>query len=120
MRANVNLAKDVLTCRLLVPSLYKSRHPDDTDEPNDVGGSLEDEAEGMEEVLGVTRRLYKPSLAQPSPAQPSPEPTEDRDTIRVPRRNLKRAAKLLQELSAGKKIKTSSQHKQRRSAVHHS
>ena len=78
------------------------------DEPNDVGGSSEDEAEGMEEVLGVTRRLYKPLPAQPSPAepspsqpfpeQPSPEASEDRDTIRVPRRDLKWAAKLLQDL----------------------
>ena len=110
MRANVNLAKDVLTCHPLVPSLYKSRHPDDMDEPNNVGGSSEDEAEGMEEVLGVTRRLYKPLLAQPSPAQPSPtqpspEAPEDRDTIRVPRRDLKWAAKLLQDLSVGKKVK---------------
>ena len=120
MRADVNLAKDVLTCHLLVPSLYKSRHPSDTDEPNDVGGSSEDEAEGMEEVLGVTRRLYKPLPAQPSPAQlspaqpspeqpspkqSSPEVPEDRDTVRVPRRDLKRAAKLLQDLLAGKKVK---------------
>ena len=120
MRADVNLAKDVLTCHPLVPSLYKSHHTDDTDEPNDVGGSSEDEAEGMEEVLGVTRRLYKPSpaqpsLAQPSPAQPppeqpspkqpSPEAPEDRDTVRVPRRGLKRATKLLQDLSVGKKVK---------------
>ena len=107
MRADVNLAKDVLTCHPLVPSLYKSRHPDDTDKPNNVGGSSEDEAEGMEEVLGVTKRLYKPSpaqpfLAQPSPTQPSPETLEDRDTVRVPRRDLKRAAKLL---SVGKKVK---------------
>ena len=115
MRANVNLAKDVLTCHPLVPSLYKSRHSDNTDEPNDVSGSSEDEAEGMEEVLGVTRRLYKPSLAQPSPAQPSPEQPspkqpspeapEDSDTVKVPRRDLKRVAKLLQDLSAGKKVK---------------
>ena len=110
MRADVNLAKDVLTCRPLVPSLYKSCHPDDTDEPNNVGGSSEDEAEGMEEVLGVTRRLYKllpaqPSPTQPSPAQPSPEAPEDRDTVRVPKKDLKQAAKLLQDLSAGKKVK---------------
>ena len=103
MRADANLAKDVLTCRPLVPSLHKSRHPDDTDEPNDVGGSSEDESEGMEEVLGVTRRLYKPSPAQPSPTQPSPEAPEDRDTIRVPKKDLKWAAKLLQDLSAGKR-----------------
>ena len=110
MRADINLVKDVLTCHPLVPSLYKHRHPDDMDEPNNVGGSSEDEAEGMEEVLGVTRRLYKPSLAQPSPAQPSPtqpspEAPEDRDTIRVPRKDLKQVAKLLQDLSAGKKVK---------------
>ena len=100
MRADANLAKDVLTCHPLVPSLYKSHHPNDTHEPSDVGGSSEDEAEGMEEVLGVTRRLYKPS-----PAQPSPEAPKDRDTIRVPKKDLKRAAKLLQDLSAGKKVK---------------
>ena len=110
MRTDANLAKDVLTCHPLVPSLYKSHHPDDTDKPNDVGGSSEDEAEGMEEVLGVTRRLYKPLLpqpspAQPSPAQPSPEAPEDRDTVRVPRKDLKQAAKLLQDLSAGIKVK---------------
>ena len=115
MRADANLVKDVLICHPLVPSLYKSRHPDDTDEPNNVGGSSEDEAEGMEEVLGVTRRLYKPlpaqpspaqpSPAQPSPAQPSPEAPKDRDTVRVPKKDLKWAAKLLQDLSAGKKVK---------------
>ena len=64
----------------------------------------------MEEVLGVTRRMYKPllaqpSLAQPSPAQPSPEAPEDRDTIRVPRKDLKWVARLPQDLSAGKKVK---------------
>ena len=110
MRANTNLVKDVLTCHPLVPFLYKSRHPNDTDEPNNVGGSSEDEVEGMEEVLGVTRRLYKPSPAQPSPAQPSPaqpspEAPKDRDTVRVPKKDLKQAAKLLQDLSAGKKVK---------------
>ena len=102
--------KDVLTCHPLVPSLYKSHHPDDTDEPSDVGGSSEDEAEGMEEVLGITRRMYKPSPVQPAPAQssptqPSPELTEDRDTIKVLKKDLKRTAKLLQDLSAGKKVR---------------
>ena len=110
MRADANLAKDVLTCHLLVPSLYKSHHPNDTGEPKDVGGNSEDEVEGMEEVLGVTRRLYRPLPAQPSPAQlspaqPSPEAPKDRDTVRVPRKDLEWAAKLLQDLSAGKKVK---------------
>ena len=80
--------------------------PDDMNEPGDIGGSSEDEEEGMEEVLGITRRLYKPSPAQPSPA---PEPTfrvpEDEKTVRVPKKDLKWAAKLLQDLSAGKKVR---------------
>ena len=54
-------------CHPLVSSMYKSHHPDDTDEPGDIGGSSEDKAAGMEEVLGITRRLYKPS--------PAPKPT---------------------------------------------
>ena len=111
VKADADLVKDVLTCHPLVSLLYKSHHPDDMDEPGNIGGSSEDEAEGMEEVLGITRRLYKPSPAQPSPAQPSPapEPTfpvpEDEETVRVPKKDLKQAAKLLQDLSAGKKVR---------------
>ena len=109
VRADANLVKDVLTCHPLVPSMYKSHHPDDTDEPGDVGGSSEDEATGMEEVLGITRRLHKPSPAQPSPASPAPEPTspvlDDETTVRVPKKDLKQAAKLLQDLSAGKRVR---------------
>ena len=97
-------------CHPLVPSTYKSCHPDDTDEPGDVGSSSEDEATGMEEVLGITRKLHKPLPAQPSPASPSPAPKptssvlDDEMTMRVPK-DLKRAAKLLQDLSAGKRVK---------------
>ena len=54
---------------------------------------------------GCTNLCQQPFPAQPSPAQPSPEAPEDRHTVRVPRRDLKRAAKLLQDLSAGKKVK---------------
>ena len=103
--------KDILTCHPLVPSTYKSCHPDDTDEPGDVGGSSENEAAGMEEVLGITRRFHEPSPAQPSPAPPppAPEPTssvlEDEATVKVPRKDLKWAAKLLQDLSAGKRVR---------------
>ena len=82
--------RDILTCHPLVSSLYMSRHLDDMDEPDNIGGSSEDKAEGMEEVLGITRRLYKPSPAQPSPA---PEPTlqvpEDEETVRAPKKDLK-------------------------------
>ena len=68
--ANKELVKYVLTCRPLENSVYKAHHPDDTDDPHAVGVSSEDEAEGMEDILGVTRRLNKPS--PPEPPQPSP------------------------------------------------
>ena len=60
VRADKTLMKDVLTCTQLTPSTYKSHHPEDTDDPDAVGGSSEDEAEGLEEIHGVARRLQKP------------------------------------------------------------
>ena len=50
VRAGKTLVKDVLTCTQLAPSTYKSHHPEDTDDPDAVGGSSEDEAEGLEEI----------------------------------------------------------------------
>ena len=61
IQADKQLVKDVLTCRPLENSLYKSHHPDNTDDPDTVGVSSEDEAEGMEDILEVSRRLNKPS-----------------------------------------------------------
>ena len=60
VQADKQLVKDVLTHRPLKNSLYKSRHPDDADDPDSVGVISEDEAEGMEDILGVSR-LNKPS-----------------------------------------------------------
>ena len=66
-------------------SEYKNRHLDDTDEPQDVGLSSDDEATGLKEQLGISRRitLSRPSLGGPStapgaasPAGPSGPPTE--------------------------------------------
>ena len=71
VRANKELVKDILTCTALTPSTYKTRHPDDTDDPEVVGGSSEDEAEGLEEILGVSRRLQKPSQPEPT-LEPTP------------------------------------------------
>ena len=45
--------------------MYKSRHPDDMDDLDAVGMSSEDEAEGMGDILGVSRRLNKPPSAEP-------------------------------------------------------
>ena len=52
-------------------SQYKNRHPDDTDEPQDVGLSLIDDAIGMKEQIGIARRI---TLPRPSPGRPSAVP----------------------------------------------
>ena len=60
VRANRELAKDVLTCRPFENSMYKSQHPDDTDDLDVVGMSSEDEAEGMGDILGICRATTRP------------------------------------------------------------
>ena len=107
--ANHELVKDVLTCRPLENSVYKSCHPDDTDDPDDVGVSSEDEVEGMEGILGVSRRLSRPppsksSLPEP-PAPPAPEVKEG--FIKVPKKDLKRAQGILKDILAGRKVRAS-------------
>ena len=82
--ANRELVKDVLTCRPLESSAYKSHHPDDTDDLDVVGVSSEDEAEGMGDILGVSRRLNKPPSAGPS--LPEPPALEEEGMIKVPKR----------------------------------
>ena len=103
VRANEELVKDVLTCTALTPSTYKAQHPDDTDDQDAVGGSSEDEAEGMEEVLGISRHLQRPAEPEPSPAPPS-APTEER-VIRVQKKDLKRAQGILGDILAGRKVR---------------
>ena len=105
-RANRDLVKDVLTCQPLVTSTYKERYPDDTDDPEAVGASSEDKAEGMGEVLGIFWRFWKPA---PSPAEAStvksgsttpsdtatPAVPEEEGTIQVKRKDLRRAEGIL-------------------------
>ena len=103
--------KDVLTCTQLAPSTYKSRHPKDTDNLDAVGGSSEDEAEGLEEILGVARHLQKPPRPEPileSPSPPTPVPAEEEGVIRVQKRDLKRAQSILKDILAGRKIRAGS------------
>ena len=102
VKADRNLIKDVLTCHPLVESIYKSRHPDDTDDPEAVSLSSEDEAEDMGEVLGVSRQLPKPappssSLRQHEPEshEAGPDPSPEDDTIKVPKKDLKRAQNII-------------------------
>ena len=111
VRANKELIKDVLTCTALTPSTYKTQHPDDTDDSEVVGGSSEDEAEGLEEILGVSRCLQKP--AQPEPTleptpTPSSAPTEEEGVIKVQKKDLKRAQGILKDILEGRKVRAAS------------
>ena len=46
-----------MVCWDVSMSAYKIRHPDDTDDPQDVGLSSDDEATGMEEQIGIAQRI---------------------------------------------------------------
>ena len=64
-------------------SAYKIRHPDDTDDPQDVGLFLDDEATGMEEQIGIAWRITVShpdrSLLPPySQGRAATPPAEDR------------------------------------------
>ena len=106
VRANEELIKDVLACTNLTPSMYKARHPDDTNDLEAIGGSSEDEAEEMEEVLGISRHLQRPVEPEPSPALPSPPsaPTEE-GIIKVQKKDLKRAQGIIGDILAGRKVR---------------
>ena len=111
VRADKALIKDVLICTPLTPSTYKSRHPDDTDDPDVVGGSSEDEAEGLEEIPGVSRCLQKPPQPEPTlepTPTPTPVPAEEEGVIKVQKRDLKRAQGILKDILAGRKIRAGS------------
>ena len=58
-------------------SEYKTRHPNDTDEPQDISLLSDDEATGMREQIGVARRITvpRPSLGGPSAAAGKPSAT---------------------------------------------
>ena len=88
------------------------------DDPEAVGVSSKDEAEGMGEVLGISRRLQKPA---PSPAEPSttksgPATSSDPATpvvpkgegiIQVKRKDLRRAEGILKDILARKRVRMS-------------
>ena len=66
-----DLIKDVTICADIILCEYKNRHPDNTDEPQDMGLSSDDEATGLKEQIGITRRI---TLSRPSPGRPSTAP----------------------------------------------
>ena len=49
-----DLVKDVMVCGDVLMSTYKTQHPDDMDDPQDVGLSSDDEATGMGEEIGIS------------------------------------------------------------------
>ena len=111
VQADKALMKDVLTCMPLAPSTYKSRHPNNTNNPDAVGGSSEDEAEGLEEIPGVSRHLQKPPHPEPTPEPtptPTPVPAEEEGVIKVQKRDLKRVQGILKDILAGRKIRAGS------------
>ena len=55
-----DLVKEVMVCGDMSMSTYKIRHPDDTDDPQDVGLSSDDEATGMREEIGIARWIAHP------------------------------------------------------------
>ena len=73
-----DLVKDVMVCRDVSMSTYKIPHPDDTDDPPDIGLSSDDEVTGMGEQIGIARwitvshpeRSVSPSYSQGRAASP--------------------------------------------------
>ena len=82
--------------------MYKSRHPKDTDDLDTVGMSSEDEAEGMGDILGVSRRLNKSPPAEPS--LPEPPILEEEGMIKMLKQDLKRAQGILKDILAGRRV----------------
>ena len=72
-----DLVKDVTICWDVRMSAYKLRYLDNSEDPPDVGLSSEDEVTGMEEVIGVARRV---TLSRPSPTQPASAPLTSQPT----------------------------------------
>ena len=75
-------------CQDIKVSEYKQRYPDDSEDPQDIGLSSEDEATGMDEQIGIACRVTvsrpspttKPSTAQSTrPATPPAGPAEPQE-----------------------------------------
>ena len=80
VQVDKQLVKDVLTV-----GLWRTHC---TSDPDSVGVSSENEAEGMEDILGVSQRLNKPSRTEP--LLPELAVPEEEGMIRVPKKGLKR------------------------------
>ena len=72
-----------MVCGDMSMSAYKIRHPNDTDDPKDIGLFLDDEAAGMREQIGIAQRIMvshpdRSVLPPYSQGRAATPPAEDR------------------------------------------
>ena len=87
-----DLVKDVTICQDICMSAYKLRYLDNSEDPPDVGLSSEDQATGMEEIIGIAHRVTlsrpspasAPSTSQPTrPAMPPGDPSVPKGSVKL-------------------------------------
>ena len=87
-------------------SRHKDIHPQDSDDPADIGLSSEEEADGMEEMPHIRRKYHHtgqpPPAPEPTPAGgegPSTSTGGDTATIQVPVAALQEVHKILGQIN---------------------
>ena len=60
----------VLSVQDIRVSRHKDAHPEDSDGPEDIGLSSEEEAEGMEEDISIARKYHQRAGPAPTPGAP--------------------------------------------------
>ena len=98
--------KMVLSVEGVWVSRHKDIHPEDSDDPADIGLSSEEELDGMEEESHIRRKYHH--TAQPPPPEPTPTPAGgpapststggDTATIQVPMAALQEVHKILGQI----------------------
>ena len=98
--------KMVLTVEGVRVSRHKDIHPEDSDDPADIGLSSEEEADGMDEEPHIRRKYHQ--AAQPLPPEPEQTPAggpaqssstgDDTATIQVPVAALQEVHRILGQI----------------------
>ena len=70
----------VLSVHNIRVSRHKDAHPEDSDGPEDIGLSSEEEAEGMEENISIARKYHQRPGPAPAPAAPPAPRATSTDT----------------------------------------
>ena len=108
--------KMVLTVEGVRVSRHKDIHPEDSDDPADIGLSSEEEADGMDEEPHIRRKYHQaaqpppPELEQPPAGGPAPSTSTGGDTatIQVPVAALQEVHKILGQIIGGENPQVSS------------